>query len=234
MPLAVCIVTRRRWTPWLVHQLDLLAPQMASDDAMVLVVDCDTIPEDVFEQARDQFGSRLTIVQLSYARPEVPDACINRARNVGGAMAPAGYDLVEVDDHDPLATFALEQIREAFDAGAEYVFGSYHQQAVLVMPDRREMTETWPDIVHQYTPGAFGRGEIDAIGLRAIKRGLWHKLGGWSETIWPCADKELAVRAEQAGAKIVCLAACLCTVTIDATSLSGEYRGVRPESPSVA
>jgi hypothetical protein len=229
MPLACIVPTRLRWRPWLVHQLDLLAPQLAADDAIVIVCDCDTMPPEVFEQAREQFGPRLTIVQLSYARADVPDGCVNRARRAGVAVTPLTHDVVEVDDHDPLERNALASIRTAFEAGADYVLsGRNRQQAIIEGPDRRLLLEVWPSFVSSYTPGAFARCELEPIAPRAIRRSLWEKLGGWNDA-WPQGDLAMAQRAEAIGAKIECLMVPLATVTVDADSVSGQYRGQRPE-----
>jgi len=181
---------------------------------------------DVCDEIETLIGrGRLVWVDLNYARPVPPVACVNAARNAGAALAPAGCDLVEVDDHDLLEPLALAQIRHAFASGCDYVFGDFHQQAIVESPDGRSVLETWPDVKHDYRPGGFTRGEIEAIGVRAIRRELWDRLGGWSNKVWPCADYDFATRAEAVGANIICLDQPLCTVTVEAESLSGEYRG---------
>ena len=97
------------------------------------------------------------------------------------------------------------------------------------------MVEPWEDVKRTYTAGGFERGELgtDGLALRAIRRELWDKLGGWDVRVWPCADKDFASRAERAGANITCLDAFLCTVTIEPDSLSAEYRGVNPQLAEV-
>lgn len=217
----------------LYEQAVRLAPQMHPEDCWVVVVDNDVPPQGkLFDQINGMIGAeRLHWVLLQYLRQSVPVACVNHARNVGGAMAPAGFDIVEVDDHDLLENDALEQIREAFDNGADYVYGGYHQRTFIYgHPSGKIMVEPWVDVIRSYSPGGFERNDLgsDGIGPRAIRRSLWDNLGGWSLDVWPQADKDFALRAERSGAQIHCIEKPLCTVTIDADSLSGEYRGVNP------
>jgi hypothetical protein len=109
------------------------------------------------------------------------------------------------------------------------VFAPFRQQALIDVPSGGRMLETWPDEKHQYYRGAFADNAIKAIGVRAFKRWLWTKLGGWSKTVWPCGDYDFAYRAEKIGARIACLNTPLCTVMNDADSLSAAYRGRAPE-----
>jgi hypothetical protein len=91
-------------------------------------------------------------------------------------------------------------------------------------PRATDQLEPWPDVEHRYEPGGFERREIDALGVRAFKRWLWTTLGGWAVNVWPGGDYHFALRAERIGAKIICLEQPLCTVTIEAESLSAENR----------
>jgi hypothetical protein len=252
--LALITPTRRRWH-WLRQQARALAGQLSPNDRWIIAVDNDrpdkTIVGDI---ARLIPAEQLLWLHCAYARPTPPMACVNRLRNAATALAPAGADLVEVDDHDLLEPFALAEIRAALAAGYDYVFGQYHQQALiessLSLRERvrvragetanrslipatltpalsrreREYIEPWPDIEHRYEPGGFERREIDAIGVRAFKRWLWTKLGGWATNVWPGGDYHFALRAERIGAKIICLEQPLCTVTIEPESLSAENR----------
>jgi hypothetical protein len=224
--LALITPTRRRWQ-WMTRQAEIIAGQLDRDDRWIVVADADQPPQDMWNEIDQQIGAeRLVLVCLNYLHPMPPVACVNRARNVGAALAPAGYDLVEVDDHDLLEPFALSEIRRASEAGYDYVFGNFHQQALLVDPSgRRAFLEPWPDVTHDYRPGGFATREIEAIGLRAIRRALWERLGGWSDKVWPGGDFDFAERAERAGARIACLETPLCTVTVEPESLSGKYRG---------
>ncbi|HEV3006477.1 MAG TPA: glycosyltransferase family A protein [Pirellulales bacterium] len=223
--LALITPTRGRWQ-WLTRQAEIVAAQLHEHDRWIVVCDNDWPPADVWDEIEGRIGhEQLVSIALNYARPVPPVACVNRARNSGAAMAPPSYDIVEVDDHDLLKPGALERIRGAFAAGADYVFGDFHQQALVELPDGRAVLESWPDVKHVYLPGGFTRHEIEAIGVRAIRRELWDRLGGWSETVWPCADYDFAQRAEAAAARIVCLVEPLCTVLIDPESLAANFRG---------
>lgn len=232
MPLAVITPTRLRWH-WLLEQAKALAPQLGEDDLWIIATDNDLPSPKQHGQIEELIGEpRLMWCHLAYPRPDPPVCCVNRCHNAATAMAPAGYDLVEVDDHDILAQYALSEIRHAFEAGYDYVFGWYHQQALIEAPEwyRRkhpdEVTiEQWPDVRHKYSSGAFSRREIEAIGVRAFRRWVWDKIGGWDNDSWPCADYLFATRAEIAGANIVCLEQYLSTVTIEPDSLSATYRG---------
>jgi hypothetical protein len=232
--LSIITPTRRRWH-WLARQAEILAGQLGPADRWIVVGDNDGPPADAWNDVARKVGhERLILIDLSYARPVPPAGCVNVARNAGAALAPAGCDIVEVDDHDLLEPFALSEIRHAFEAGYDYVFADFHQQALVELPDGRAAIETWPDVKHDYRRGGFARHEIEAIGVRAIRRELWDRLGGWSNTVWPCADYDLAQRAEAAGARVVCLEQPLCTVLIDPESLSAENRrgGYEGESPT--
>lgn len=227
MPLSIVTPTRGRWY-WLAKQAEALAPQLAPDDTWIIAVDNDRPDQETVQHINDLLGyQRLIWLTLTYPQRRVPRGCVNRARNAATAMAPADDAIVEVDDHDILEPNALDDIRGALKAG-DYVFANFHQQALIDVPSGGRMLETWPDVTHRYYKGAFADRTIEAIGVRAFKRWLWTKLGGWSKSVWPGGDYDFAYRAEQAAARIVCLNTPLCTVMNDADSLSGEYRSKAP------
>ena len=229
MSLAIITPTRRRWH-WLARQAAALAPQLRDDDRWVIVVDNDQPDERAIDRITPLVGAeRVLWALLSYSRPHVPAGCVNRCHNIGVALAADDADVAEFDDHDLAEPHALDEIRLALANGYDYVFGAYRQQAVLVGPQGREYLETWPDVRHAYARGGFERGEIDAIGPRGIRRSLWNSLGGWDAKAWPCGDRDFAVRAERAGAAIVCLDLPLATVAIEPDSLSAVYRGQAPQ-----
>jgi hypothetical protein len=268
MPLSLVTPTRGRWH-WLRKQARAIAGQLSPDDCWIVAVDNDLPSARVVAEIAQMIPARqLTWLQCTYARPTPPVGCVNRLHNAATAIAPARHDIVEVDDHDILAPYALAEIRMALAAGYDYVFGWYHQQAVVEAPrataeagnslslrtrtrvpgarvrademaDRsphsttltpalsrreREYVEPWPDVEHRYQRGAFERREIDGIGVRAFKRWLWTRLGGWATHVWPGGDYHFALRAEAIGAKIVCLEQALCTVTVEAESISALNR----------
>jgi hypothetical protein len=277
MPLTLVTPTRCRWH-WLREQARAIAGQLTPDDCWIVAIDNDLPSARVVAEIAQMIPARqLTWLQCTYTRPEPPLGCVNRLRNAATALAPAGHDIVEVDDHDILTPYALAEIRMALAAGYDYVFGWYHQQAVIEGPPRsvgnalcgdppsvgnalcgvpradalsgiphktdgpstgksrnategvpyrrsRSQLETWPAIEHRYQRGAFERREIDAIGVRAFKRWLWTRLGGWASHVWPGGDYQFALRAEAIGAKIVCLEQPLCTVTVEAESISANNR----------
>jgi hypothetical protein len=241
-------------------QASAIAGQLGPDDRWIIAVDNDQLDKNVVgEIARMIPSDQLIWLHCAYARPNPPVACVNRLRNAATALAPPRHDIVEVDDHDLLAPYALAEIRTALAAGYDYVFGWHHQQAVVDAPvsvgnalcgvpqgndgsstgKSRNATEgvpyrrapshiaPWPEVQHRYQRGAFERREIDAIGVRAFKRWLWTKLGGWATNVWPGGDYHFALRAESIGAKIVCLEQPLCTVTIEAESISAANRQVQ-------
>ncbi|HVA46470.1 MAG TPA: hypothetical protein VNH11_08860 [Pirellulales bacterium] len=219
MSLALITPTRRRWH-WLRKQARAIAGQLSPDDCWIVAVDNDQANPRVADEIGQMIpAQQLVWLHCAYARPTPPVACVNRLRNAATALAPAAHDIVEVDDHDLLAPYALAEIRAALSAGYDYVFGWYHQQAVV----ERCGIEKWPEVEHRYQRGAFERREIDGIGVRAFKRWLWQTLGGWSTNVWPGGDYHFALRAERLGANIVCLEQPLCTVTIEAESLSAEF-----------
>lgn len=231
MNLAIITPTRRRWSAVL-EQAQRLSAQIGADDRWIIVIDNDSPPDaKIHEKLKELIGpERLAFCLLHYMREEVPVARVNYAHNVGVQMAPPGYGIVELDDHDPLEPNALSELRHALEAGYDYVFGNYKQRALFPTPTGRVISETWPNVTRTYQSGGIERGELgtDGIALRAFTRELWDKLGGWDVRVWPCADKDFAIRAERSGANIVCLDAFLCTVTIEGDSLSANYRGVNP------
>ena len=243
MSLALITPTRRRWH-WLRKQARAIAGQLAPDDRWIIAVDNDhpdkTIVGDI---ARLIPAEQISWLQLACARPRPPVACVNRLRNAATALAPAGADIVEVDDHDLLESYALAEIRSALAAGYDYIFGWYHRQAVVEKETEgkrdgetegeqtqnpkskiQNHIEPWPDVQHRYQRGAFERREIDGIGVRAFKRWLWETLGGWATNVWPGGDYHFALRAERLGASIVCLEQPLCTVTVEPESIAANSR----------
>lgn len=264
MPLSLITPTRGRWH-WLRKQARAIAKQLSPDDGWIIAIDNDLPSARVIAEIAQMIPARqLTWLDCTYARPTPPVGCVNRLRNAATALAPAGHDIVEIDDHDILAPYALAEIRMALAAGYDYVFGWYHQQAVVESPTVNGLRnacgdtvasrqrsvgegergregelevapspsrplslsciEPWPDVQHRYQRGAFERREIDGIGVRAFKRWLWTRLGGWATHVWPGGDHHFALRAEAIGAKIVCLEQALCTVTIEAESISANNR----------
>ena len=131
MPLSLVTPTRRRWH-WLRRQARAIAGQLAPDDRWIIAVDNDRPDNKVLgDIARLVPAEQITWLHAAYTRPAPPVACVNRLRNAATALAPAGHDIVEVDDHDLLAPYALAEIRAALSAGYDYVFGWQHQQAVI-------------------------------------------------------------------------------------------------------
>lgn len=231
MNLAIVTPTRNRWSAML-EQTKRIAAQIGPDDYWIIVIDQDNPPSGKFyDEFTNLIGvKRLYWALLHYLREDPPVARVNYAHNVGAALAPPGCAVVEVDDHDFIEPNALSDVRHALEAGYDYVFGCYKQQALIPTPTGKILCEPWPTVTRSYQKGGIERGDLgtDGIGLRAIRRELWDKLGGWRLDVWPCADKDFAIRAERAGASITCLESALCTVTVEGDSLSATYRGVNP------
>lgn len=233
MKLAIVTPTVGRWW-WLKQQAAALAPQMQDGDVWIVAVDNVEADNEAVKQITELVGfERMIWLTLNYACGGHPVGCVNRARNAATAMAPLDCDIVEADDHDILEPDALARIRDALAFGnvavADYVFASFHQQAVIDTPGGRQLLEPWPDVVHDYKPYSFCRRDIEAIGVRAFRRYLWDRLGGWNQDTWPCGDYDFAQRVECGDYRIACLPEPLCTVTIEPLSLSAIYRGQSPE-----
>ncbi|MGH7139190.1 MAG: glycosyltransferase family A protein, partial [Pirellulales bacterium] len=131
IPLALITPTRGRWH-WLRKQARAIAGQLSPDDCWIVAIDNDLPSARAIAEIAQLIPERqLTWLHWTYARPTPPVGCVNRLRNATTALAPAGHDIVEVDDHDILAPYALAEIRMALAAGYDYVFGWYHQQAVV-------------------------------------------------------------------------------------------------------
>lgn len=208
MPLAIITPTKWRW-PLLLEQASALAPQLVDGDLWIIGCDsCDMPAWVVNAIVRLIPPERLADLRFSYSDQ---GRAVDRLARSLAAFAPPTHDICEVDDHDPLSVDALSEIRHAFDAGYDYIMGWHHQRVQL---EPGGPWEQWPTVEREYTPGAFARHEFDAIGLRAVRRSLWDKLGGRDSSKFPVGHYDMAVRAEAAGAKIVCLQKPLCTVTI--------------------
>lgn len=226
MNLAVTTPTRDRWQ-WLAMQAGRLLPQLGERDQWIIVADVDPFPADLGEQMVREFGSRLTVVELSYARSHPPFGRVNRARNVAAAMAECGAAIVELDDHDLIEPGALDAIREAIDAGADYVFGDVRQQALVDCPDGRTLIETWPDVHRGYVPGRLDECIVDGLGVRAISRLAWDAVGGWNPAAWPGGDRDMATRIEGFGLRVVHLPQLLCIITHDPDGVTAKYASPR-------
>jgi hypothetical protein len=211
--LALVTPTRRRW-PFLIEQARAIAPQLADRDLWIIGGDNEYFDDAKLKQIEGIVPrNRLAWVRFEYWH----ESNVNRLRNSLAAFAPWTHDIVECDDHDPLAPYALAEIRHALDSGYDYVFG-WHEQRVQI--ESGGEWEQWPTVERSYEPGDFAAGKIDAIAVRAIRRSLWDKVGGWSDR-WPGGDKDLATRAEALGAAITCLPRPLCTVTVDPSGIMG-------------
>ena len=230
MNLAIVTPTRNRWQ-WLAQQAQRIAPQLGRDDLWIIVADNDAPPQG-FEEALTEMigGERLVFCLLGYRRYEPPFARVNYAHNVGASLAPAEHAIVEIDDHDLIEPDALPAVRKSLDEGADYVCGWYKQDALITGPRGGRYIEPWPNAKPTYELGAFGSGTAGdcGAGLRAIRRCIWNELGGWDTNVWPSADRDLAIRAEAIGVRIVCLPQFLCTVLIDPDGISATYKGGFP------
>lgn len=221
MELCIVTPTRNRWR-WLRSQAEALAPQLADGDLWVVVADSCPVDVEVMDQVAGWLGERMAVVELSYAR-RGDRGCVNRARNVGTQFAKSNQSIVEVDDHDIVTPGCLDALREAI-GWAGYVYGDCHQEAVLRSPGGDfQFIEPWPDVT-----GEYGCGGRDVIGVRAFRKQLWDSLGGWREDVWPGGDWDFFQRAahelEGVDPGIVHLEQALCTVLVDADSISGHNR----------
>ena len=213
----LCVVTptRKRWF-WLAKQAEALIPQLGPGDLWVIVVDNDEPNAELLEAIMGKLGTRAVAITLHYARPNPPVGCVNRARNIGALMS-GGRDIVEVDDHDVVEPDALKHVREALDAGAHYVYGDCHSNALIQVTEGSFVQETWPDI-----KGPFGE-EREVIGLRAMCRDAWLAIGGWG-IAWPGGDQEMFHEVVDSGLCVLHLDRFLCTVLTVPDSISGMNR----------
>lgn len=209
--LAIVTPTRGRW-PHLIEQAHALAPQLGHDDLWIIGCDCSFDGD-----AASKIAFIIEPRQTCWLRFDYCDigCAVDRLANSLAAFAPPDLHIVEIDDHDRIEPYALSEIRHAFDAGYDYVFGWHGQRVQIEQPDGTFAWEQWPTVKRQYTPGAFARREFDALGLRAVRRSLWDRLGGRDSRKFPLADYDMALQAEASGASIVCLQRALCCVTVE-------------------
>lgn len=234
MALAIITPTRQRWH-WLARQAAALAPQLSPDDRWIIGVDNDQPDERHTERIRELVGDRMLIwAHFCYERPEPPVGVVNRLRNSLVSFAEPEANIVELDDHDIAAKDALAEIRHAFEVGNEFVFSWHHSDCLLEAPTGELLLEPWPDYRPHYTAGGFARGDCQPCGIRAVKRELWNRLGGWSPDVWPEGNMHFCMRAESAGAKICCIEKPLCRVLIDPDGISTRYRKSKWLEPTQA
>lgn len=227
MSLAIITPTRARWH-WLARQAAALAPQLSPDDRWIIGVDNDELDERYTDRIRELIGDRLLVwAHFCYERPEPPVGIVNRLRNALVSFAPLEANLVELDDDDILSPYALAEIRHGFDAGYDYVFGWHKTVAMIESPNGEVVLEPWPDYRPRYQAGAFGRGDCQPCGVRAIRRDLWNWLGGWNVNIWPEGNMDFCLRAEAAGAAVLCVEKPMCEVCINLDGISTKYRRPR-------
>ena len=152
---------------------------------------------------------------------------MNVAHNVGASLAPPEHAIVEIDDHDLIEPGALDTVRKALADGADYVFGWYKQAAIITGPRGGRYIEPWPWVKPTYELFGFTAERMGdgGAGMRAIRRSIWNRLGGWDVNKWPSGDRDLAKRVEGVTAEIVCLPQYLCEVLIDPDGISATYKG---------
>ena len=209
--LSVITPTRRRW-PDIEQQANVLLPQLTSPgDEWIIVVDRDEEGDSLYQRFWQQptgTDKRIRSIWLSYESKNNVN-CVNRARNLGSAVACQDY-LVEIDDHDFVADGAISLVREAFEnLAADYVFGDVARRVptstsnddVILEPQR------W-----KYVPGMIAAGAVRPLGLRAMRAAVWRALGGWQ--VWPGGDLDFAIRVERCGFRIVHIPEILSTITV--------------------
>lgn len=111
------------------------------------------------------------------------------ARNRGNAVA-TGDVIIDLDSDDIAIDGGIGMAVEAIDEGADYVYGDIlkrgEEDVEVERPDWR------PNIL--LSRGCF------VTGLKAYRRVLWEKIGGFDESLRSAVDLDFAIRAEEVGA----------------------------------
>ena len=183
-------------------QCKRLSDQLGRLDSLVVVVDsADPDVRGRVSYIVESFGYLCFPIVISRG-PRRKRPNVGLARNAGVVLTCSDV-IVELDDHDLIEMTAIERIRSLVH-DYDYVFGACHVAG-----------DAAGTIDPGYIPGAFARNECEPIGVRAIRRTLWDDLGGWDHRLTRGGCLDFAKRAEAAGAKIVCTATPLCTITLD-------------------
>lgn len=195
--LSIVTPTRNRWEH-LRRQWSMLKPQLRRGDEWVIVIDDDTAPPWIV-------ATGAKVVRVAYQH--VSEGAVNRARNLGAALAERDY-LVELDDHDFISSGALSLVRDAFAGGADYVFGDC---GVRLAPQFGECGAELQPYHWDYRRGGFAAG-VRPLGLRAVRGAVWRALGGWQ--VWPGGDYDFACRVERCGFRVHHVDAELSTIMV--------------------
>ena len=168
------IATRGR-PDWLEKQLAALAPQLRSDERIVVVIDGepDNYPE---------IEGPVEVVRL--ARNLGPD----RAKRLGIALVPSEAVVCEIDDHDVAEPELLQELRAAFRDPAVLVaycdvFHSDPEGKVRKLRVKKG--------------GRFCETGNLGWGMRAYRKWAYDAAGGYPEGRFPANDYELLCRMEQ-------------------------------------
>lgn len=124
------------------------------------------------------------VLQLRTARRMGTSA----ARNLGVSLSPPDALIVEVDDHDYVEPGAVDAVLDAFaDRAVHAVYGDEvrgQSRIVIEKPD--------------YRPGLFRWERPYTTGLRAYRKSLWLRVGGYRVDEFPAGDYGFFLRAELA------------------------------------
>ncbi len=181
-PLWIVIPTHNRAK----HLCEAIGGALAQNPDAVIVVD-DGSTDKTQELLRDAGDSRVCCVRLTRSHG------VNVARRTGTGVVPSDAVVVELDDHDLLATGAIKALREAFSDRAVSVV---YADADFIGPGGQQLEGALKK--QAYQPGLFRKVGCQALGVRAYRKAAYDACGGWRLDEWPAGDYGMFLRMERA------------------------------------
>lgn len=154
-------------------------------------VDCEVIVVD------DGSDDPTVIPRLQAAYPSIiclrlpENAGVSVARNRGNSVA-TGSVIIDVDSDDVVIEGAIQSVVDAIEDGADYVYGDVLKSGA----DGAEYEVVRPD----WKPNLLLSRGCFVTGMKAYRKVLWQRVGGFDESLRSAVDLDFALKAEEAGA----------------------------------
>jgi len=136
------------------------------------------------------------IVRLQKAYPSL--VCLRLPENSGVAVArnrgnsvASGNVIIDLDSDDLLLDGAIQMVIEEVENGADYLYGD-----IIRRREDGEEVVTRPE----WEANLLLQRGCFVTGLKAYRKVLWQRVGGFDETIRSAVDLDFALRCEEAGA----------------------------------
>lgn len=153
-------------------------------------IDCEVVVVD------DGSDDPTVIARLQEAYPSIvcvrlpENKGVSVARNRGNAVA-SGRIIIDLDSDDLLLDGTIQLAIEGIEDGADYLYGD-----IIRRRGGSEEVVTRPD----WEANLLLQRGCFVTGLKAYRKVLWQRVGGFDETIRSAVDLDFALRCEEAGA----------------------------------